>query len=81
MTQNKNQNISYTQTGIVLQLPTSGFKDPKEFDFNKDTSNSSKGCVLKVDLEYPKELRELHNDYTLASDKIEIKREMLSDYN
>ena len=47
---------------------------------NKYTSNSSKGCVLEVDLEYPKELRELHNDYPLAPDKIEIKREMLSNY-
>ena len=47
---------------------------------NKYTSNSSKGCVLKVDLEYPKELRELHSDYPLAPDKIEIKREILSGY-
>ena len=63
-------------------LPTSGFKwiNPKDFDLNKYTSNSSKGCALEVDLEYPKELRELHNDYPLASDKIKIKREMLSDY-
>ena len=39
-------------------LKTSGFKriDPKEFDLNKYTSNSSKGCLLEVDLEYPKEL-------------------------
>ena len=45
-------------------LPTSGFKwiDPKEFDLNKYTDNSSKGCVLEVILEYPKELHELHND-------------------
>ena len=37
-------------------LPTSGLKwiYPKEFDMNKYTSNSSKGCALKV--EYPKEL-------------------------
>ena len=33
-----------------------------------------------VDLEYPKELSELHNDYPLASGNIEIKREMLSSY-
>ena len=45
---------------------------------NKYTSNSSKGCVLEIDLEYPKELRELHNDYPLAPDNLEIKREMLS---
>ena len=63
-------------------LPTSGFKwiDPKEFDLNKHTSNSSKGCVLEVDLEYPKELRELHNDYPLVPDKIEIKRKMPSEH-
>ena len=64
-------------------LPTSGFKwiDPKEFDFNKYTSNSSKGCVLKVGLEYPKEIHKLHNDYSLAPDKLEIKIEMLSEFN
>ena len=63
-------------------LPTSGFKwiDPREFDLSKYTSNSWKACVLEVDLEYPKELRELHNDYPLAPGKIEIKREILSEY-
>ena len=50
----------------------------KKFDLNKYTSNISKVRVLTVDLEYPKEL--LHNDYPLAPDKIEIKREMLCDY-
>ena len=54
--------------------------DLKEFDFNKYTSNSSKRCVLEVDLEYPKGLQELYNDYPLAPDKIEIKQEMLSEY-
>ena len=48
--------------------------------FNKYTSNNSKGCVLEVDFEYPKELRKLHNNYHLAPDKIEVKRVMLSDY-
>ena len=33
-----------------------------------------------VDLEYPKQLQELHNDYPLAADKIEIKRQILSHY-
>ena len=58
-------------------FPTSGFKwiDPKEFDLNKYTSNSPKGCV-----EYPKDSQKLHNDYPLAPDKIEIEREMLSEY-
>ena len=63
-------------------LPTRGFKliDPKEFALNKYASSRSKGCVLKVDLEYPKQLRELHNDYPLAPNKIEIKRQFLSEY-
>ena len=52
-------------------VETGSFKwiDTKEFDLNKYTSNSSKGCVLEVDLEYAKklqELQELRNDYLLA---------------
>ena len=47
---------------------------------NKYTSNSSKGCVLEVDLEYPKDWRELRSDYPSTPEKIEIKREMLSEY-
>ena len=39
-----------------------------------------KGCVLELDLENPKKLQELHHYYSLAPDKIEIKREMLSEY-
>ena len=56
-------------------LPTGRFKwiDPKELDSNKCASNTPKGCGLEVDLEYPKELCQLHDDYPLAPDKIEIK--------
>ena len=63
-------------------LPTIGFKlmNPEKFELNKYNSNCSKRCVLEVDYEYPKELQELQNDYPLAPDKIEIKREMLSEY-
>ena len=54
-------------------LPTSEFKwiDPKEFDLNKIPATVQR---------YPKELTELHSDYPLAPDKIEIKREMFSNY-
>ena len=67
---------------ISKSLPTSGFNwiDPKEFDLNKYSSSSSKECVLKTDIEYPKELQKLQNDYPLVPDKIEIKREMLTNY-
>ena len=35
--------------------------DPKEFDSNKYSRYSFKDFVLEVDVEYPKELRELKN--------------------
>ena len=62
-------------------LPTGWFKwiNPKEFEVNNYTSNSSIRCVLEVHLEYPKELDDLHYDYPLTQDKIEIKR-MMSSY-
>ena len=51
--------------------------DPKECDLNKYSSSNSKEYAFEVDLEYPKDLQELHN-YPLAPNKIEVKREMLS---
>ena len=82
------KHITYIDTNNLYRYamskfhPTNGFKwiDPKEFDFNKYTNNSSKGCVLKVGLEYPQELCNLHNDYPLALDKIEIKKEMMPEF-
>ena len=56
-----------TKIYMVMQclfkfLPVSGFKwiDSNEFDFNKYTSNSSKGCLIKVGFQYPKELHKVH---------------------
>ena len=43
-------------------------------------NNSSNGYVLEVDLEYPQELNYIHNDYPLASEKINIPKEQVSDY-
>ena len=51
------------------QLPTSGFKwmTDNELDDWKHLS-----CFLEVDLEYPEDLHELHNDYHLAPERIRI---------
>ena len=64
------------------KLPTGGFKwltkeQIKKLDSTKD---SKKGWFYEVDLEYPKELHDLHNDYPLAPEKMEITEDMLSPY-
>ena len=66
-------------------LPTGGFKclKQKEIDkFNvfKINKDSEKGYILEVDLEYPKKLHYLHNDYPLAAEKITVEKDMLSNY-
>ena len=63
-------------------LPIGGFKwlDPSKFNLDKYDANNSRSCVLKVNHEYPKELHKLHNDYPFTPDKLEIKKEIMSDY-
>ena len=42
-------------------------------DFIKDyDEDSAKGYVLEVDVEYPKNLHDLHSDLPFLSDRIEI---------
>ena len=50
-------------------LPTHGFKWMKDSELNIWEKTS---CILEVDLEYPKELHDLHNDYPLAPEQIEV---------
>ena len=38
-------------------------------------SNSSTGYILEVDLEYPKKLHDIDNDYPLVPEKINIPKE------
>ena len=66
-------------------MPYGGFKwlNQKEIDkllLNSIGENSSDGYILEVDLEYPDELHKLHNDYPLASEKLEISCNMLSEH-
>ena len=38
------------------------------------------GCFLEVDLKYPDELHELHNNFPLAPEKIPVSNIMFSNY-
>ena len=64
-------------------LPTDGFEwlTEEEVDLSKYNDESEKGLVLEVDLEYPEELHDLHNDYPLAPEKIKVTEDMLSPYS
>ena len=63
-------------------LSKSKFKwlNSEKFNLDKYKDASLRGCVLEVNLEYPKDLHELHSDHPLVPEKLEIKREMLSDH-
>ena len=66
-------------------LPTGGFKWMKDKKINKLNladyeDDSKKGLILEVDLEYPKELRNLHNDYPLGPEKVKVTESMFSAY-
>ena len=64
-------------------LPTGGFrwmteKQIKKVNLAACTEDRKMGMILEVDLEYPKELHELHNDYPPAAEKMKVTKEMLS---
>ena len=51
-----------------------------EFDVALISKKSQTGYIFEVDLEYPDELHELHNDYPLAPEKLVVTNDMLSKY-
>ena len=56
---------------MSMKLPTHGFKWMNKYELNNLENYS---CILEVDLEYPKELHDLHNDYPLAPEQIEVNK-------
>ena len=54
---------------MMKPLPVGDFKwmDEKELENWKNIP-----CILEVDLEYPKDLHDLHNDYPLAPERLKI---------
>ena len=52
-------------------LPTHGLEWMAQDELNNWKNHS---CILEVDLEYPKELHDLHNDYPLALELMEVNK-------
>ena len=66
-------------------LPHGSFKwlsneELNNIDLGKYKEDSNDGLILEVDLEYPKDLHELHNDCPLAPEKVKVSKDMLSKY-
>ena len=55
-------------------------KKGDELDVMSINEKTDVGYILEVDLEYPRELHELHNDYPLAPEKLAVTNDMLSKY-
>ena len=57
---------------MIQYLPYSGFKwlnqkEISDFCLASISENSSRCYILEIDLEYPSELHDFHNDYPLAA--------------
>ena len=64
---------------ISEYLPYERFKWLKNvdgFDVMSISKESKTGIIFEVDLEYPDELHESHNDYPLAPEKLALSNEM-----
>ena len=77
--------ILYGTVMSFYNLPYEGFKflSKKEInDFKLDSipANSLIGYIIQADLEYPKEFHDIHNDYHLCPEHIEVSYDMLSKY-
>ena len=62
---------------MSMKLPTHGFKwltggEMEKIYENRHNLNKIP-CILEVDLEYPKKLHDLHNDYPLCPEKVKCK--------
>ena len=63
---------------MMQKLPVSDFEWMTINDLNVDKLND---CILEVDVDYPEELHDLHNDYPLLPEKASVNFDEISDYS
>ena len=79
-THNQTKYIMYLDTNNLYDwamsqyLPAGNFrwvtdKEISKIDLRKYKTDGKKGLILEMDLEYPQELHDTHNDYPVASEK------------
>ena len=63
--------------GMSMKLPTHGFKWLTGGEMEKNYENRHNlnkiPCILEVDIQYPENLHDLHNDYPLCPEKVKCK--------
>jgi hypothetical protein len=65
---------------MCQKLPYKNFQWDYNFDINCDVDGDT-GYILEVDLDYPTELHDLHNNYPLAPEKLIVNTNWLSDFS
>ena len=67
---------------MIQLLPTKvlDWVNPESFNLDNYYIDIPLGCFVEVDLDYPDELHDLRNDYPLEGENIEVKKQMLPDY-
>ena len=70
----------WTMNEYLLYCGFECLENIHNFDIMSINDKSPIGYFLEVDLEYPEELHELHNDFPLAPEKIAVSSDMLSKY-
>ena len=76
----KNKLYGWTMSEYLPYGKFEWVENVDELDVTSINKKRDVGYLLEVDLEYPNELHELHNDYPLAPEKLAVSKNMLSTY-